>query len=91
MRLLSRAEKRRNQREKEKLCKTVNKLTPNQIKLVDALAEHKADKLLDIFKKLITESMTKSMRQNRISLERANKVIEDANKIMDVEVNKKYE
>lgn len=85
---MNRTEARRNQREKEKLCKTVNKLTPNQIKLVDTLAEQKADKLLDVFKRLITESMTKSMRQNRIGLERANKVIEDANKIMDAEVNK---
>ena len=54
-------------------------------------SEQKADKLLDSFKQLIIKSMINSMRQNRISLERANKVIEDANKIMDVEVNKKYE
>jgi len=88
---LDRAEKRRNQREKQKLCKTVNKLTPNQIKLIDTLAEQKADKLLDIFKRLITESMTKSMRENHISLERANKVIEDANKIMKEEIeNDRY-
>ena len=88
---MDRAEKRRNQREKQKLCKTVNKLTPNQIKLIDTLAEQKADKLLDIFKRLITESMTKSMRENHISLERANKVIEDANKIMKEEIeNDRY-
>jgi hypothetical protein len=88
---LNRAERRRNKREKEKLSKSIDKLTPNQLKLIDMYSEQKADKLLDSFKQLIIKSMINSMRQNRISLERANKVIEDANKIMDVEVNKKYE
>lgn len=88
---MNRAERRRNKREKEKLSKSIDKLTPNQLKLIDMYSEQKADKLLDSFKQLIIKSMINSMRQNRISLERANKVIEDANKIMDVEVNKKYE
>ena len=57
---MNRAKKRRDQREKEKLCKTINKLTPNQIKLVDVLAEQKADKLLDVC--TTDEQMFKAVR-----------------------------
>jgi hypothetical protein len=84
---MNRTKKRQQDRRVQKLSKTIEKLTPRQLELVDVLSEQKADKLLDVFKSLITESVLEAMRMNHISLERANKVIEKANEIMEEKVN----
>lgn len=83
---MNRQKKRENDRKIQKLKKTVEKLTPRQMELVELLSEQKADKLLDVFKELITESMVESMREHKISLERANKVINRANEIVERKV-----
>ena len=90
---MNRTERRKSQRENKKqmnkLSEAVTKLSPTQLRLVDMLAEQKCDKLLDEYKKLVTESILKAMRQHHISFERGRNILEDSEKIMQEEVYEK--
>lgn len=77
---MSRMERRKVDRYKQKLNKEVKKLTPNQLKLIDEITEHKTNEALDLFKQLVTTAIFKSMRGNRISENRANKIIEETDR-----------
>lgn len=85
-RIEHRREERENKKDLKKFANEVKKLSISQLKMIDRLAEDKANKLLDTFKDLITESITQSMRENHISLDRANRVIKRANEIMKMQV-----
>lgn len=91
---MNRTERRKLQRktkkETNKLSEAVNKLSPTQLKLIDILAEQKCDKLLDEYKKLVTESALKAMRQHHISFERGRNILEDTEKIIQEEVKNEY-
>lgn len=80
---MSRTERREKDRRIQKLKKTVGKLTPRQLELIDLLAEQQTDQLLDIFKQTITESTIEAMRENRISIERAERIINRTNEIIE--------
>lgn len=80
---MSRTERREKDRRIQKLKKTVGKLTPRQLELIDLLAEQQTDQLLDIFRKTITESTVEAMRENRISIERAERIINRTNEIIE--------
>lgn len=90
---MNRSERRKSQRENKreinKLSEAVNKLSPTQLKFIDILAEQKCDKLLDGYKKLVTESTLKAMRKYHISFERGRNILEATEKITQEEVNEK--
>lgn len=84
---MSRTERREKDRRIQKLKKTVGKLTPRQLELIDLLAEQQTDELLDIFRQTITESTIEAMRENRISIERAERIINRTNEIIERKVS----
>lgn len=88
---MNRTQRRKSQRENKKevnrLSEAVKKLSPTQLKLIDILAEQKCNKLLDEYKKLVTESVLKAMRKHHISFERGRNVLEDTEKIIQEEIN----
>ena len=87
---MNRSERRRKERKQgkdlKKLKGAISTLSPSQTKLIDILAQERTDKLLDTFKELVTTSVVKSMRNNHISQERANKIIIESNEIMEKEI-----
>lgn len=85
---MNRTDKRENDRKIQKLQKVANKLTDAQLELIDLYAQQKADKLLDIYKGLILESAIEAMRDHRISIERAEKIINKTEIIIERKVSR---
>lgn len=83
---MNRADKRKRDRKVNKLKAKANKFTEAQLEMMELYAKQKTEQILDIFKKIVTESMFDSMRENRISIERASKIIDRANEIMGKKV-----
>lgn len=77
---MSRIDRRAVERNRQKLRKEVKKLTPNQLKLIDEITEHKANETLDVFKELVTNAIYKTMRENHISENRAKKILEETDR-----------
>lgn len=86
---MSRTEQRSKDRINQKFTKSINNLTPNQLKLVDALADYKTDELIEVFKSVIDTEMFKAMRSNGVSIERANKIMKQANESILAEIDMK--
>jgi hypothetical protein len=83
---LGRAERRRSERKQNKLKKEVLKLTPNQTILFDELLQQKTDEVLDVYKALVDDAVFQTLRANRISEERANKIMSEANELIKKKV-----
>jgi len=76
---MNRAENRANIRKNQKFTKEMKKLTPNQLKLIDAMARTRTDKLISVYEELVDKAVFKSMRENHVSENRTNKIMEEAN------------
>ena len=79
---MSRQERRKIEREKEKLQKRVNKLDKNTLELVDKLAEQRLDTYVKLFKEYLSEATFEAMRENRVGEDRAYKIMNRINEIM---------
>ena len=79
---MSRAEQRVKVRENKKSAKEINKLTPNQVKLIDSITEFRTNELIEVYKRIVDMAVYNTMRANKISDIRANKIMGEANKII---------
>jgi hypothetical protein len=71
----TRAQRRAPVRNSQKQAKVLDKLTDNQLKLVDSITEFRADELNAMYKKLVDIAMFAVMRDNKISVERAKRIV----------------
>ena len=79
---MSRQERRKIEREKEKLQKKINHLDGNTTKLVEMLAAKKFDNYIKYFKELLSQAVFQAMRENRVGEDRAYKIMNRINEIM---------
>lgn len=79
---MSRQERRRNERTKEKLQKKINHLDGNTTLLIEQLAAKKFDNYVKLFKELISQATFQAMRENRVGEDRAYKIMNRINEIM---------
>ena len=82
---LNRSARRKEKREHEEQIKEVCKLTPAQVRLVEKLANEKAEKMIDIISAITNRCYFNAMRDNKISESRANKIIQESEKLIDLE------
>jgi len=79
---VSRADLRAQIRENQKLAKEINKLTPNQLKLIDKITEFRTNEIIEVYKELVDKSVFETMRANRVGVERANRIMDQANEVI---------
>lgn len=83
---MNRQLRRKYDRETKDLQKKIEKMDGKTVKIVDKLSEEKAaeklDKYIKLFSSIIEEALIKSMRENRVSMERAERIIKRTNEIM---------
>ena len=79
---MSRADLRAQIRENQKLAKEINKLTPNQLKLIDKITEFRTNEIIEVYKELVDKSVFETMRANRVGVERANRIMDQANEVI---------
>lgn len=83
---MNRQLRRKYDRETKDLQKKIEKMDGKTVKIVDKLSEEKAaeklEKYIELFSNVIEEALIKSMRENRVSMERAERIIKRTNEIM---------
>lgn len=79
---MSRAEQRVKDRGNQKSAKEINKLTTNQIKLIDNITKFRTKELIEVYENLVDKAVYETMRANRVGKERAERIMEQANKII---------
>jgi hypothetical protein len=67
---------------------TLQKLSPEAIRVIEQYARQEAGEKLELYKKMVDDAVFNAMRCNRISEQRAYRVMEQANKLMVEELNK---
>lgn len=77
---MNRAERRAADRERQKLKKELDKLSPNQLRLVDRIIDGKVNEVLSLYKELVTSAIYKSMRENRVGEERTQRILEETDR-----------
>jgi len=82
---MNRNKRRETQRVQDKYKKAADKLTPVQLELIDRLAESKANDLVNNIANTITDCFFSAMRENRISEERANHILDRCKELIKEE------
>jgi hypothetical protein len=85
---MNRQQKRQQVRQIDKARVELQKLSPEAIRVIEQYARQEAEEKLDLYKKMVDDAVFNAMRCNRISEQRAYRVMEQANKLMVEELNK---
>lgn len=88
---MSRAERRREEREMKKNVGALKSLTPEQLRLIDMMSEEKAKKSVDSFSNVLDRGMTSALMDRNWSIEEIEKLQNEIAALMMEDVEKMNE